>query len=493
MAVSASSRPETMSAMAASPSRISMAMAPCAAAGSQSGATSRSRMRASKPRRCKPAAARMMASKSPLSSLASRVFTLPRRSSSSRSGRRARSCAWRRSDEVPTRAPCGSSSKRATWLETKASKGSARSRMAPMAKPDSSSIGTSFSECTAMSAWPACMATSSSLRNRPLPPICASGRSSTWSPRVLSGTRSMRSAGCRRRSRAATCSLCQRASALWRVAMRRRSSIGSVAADALAQAGQAATADLQFGVDAAQDGARLAVGVAAQLHQLVGGNQTVAVDAQEHVAELLFQRLQRFLDQVLAARVVDDGVLLLGLQVVDLFQRDQPQVAAHARAQVAAPLVLALDLATQLHHVVAAQLRGALQRLLQSLLADRLDQVVDGARLEGGKGVFVVGGAEDHRRRGVQRGQVASRFKTVDHRHGDVEEHGVGAGFVGQFDRFAAVAGLADDLDASGVAQQVTQALAGQRLVVGDQHFHGHLFSVPLVVWACPPGAAVRS
>src|SRR3546814_6476769 len=49
---------------------------------------------------------------SDLSSFARRVLTLPRRSASRRSGRRARSCAWRRSDEVPTRANCGSASRR---------------------------------------------------------------------------------------------------------------------------------------------------------------------------------------------------------------------------------------------------------------------------------------------------------------------------------------------------------------------------------------------
>jgi hypothetical protein len=45
------------------------------------------------------------------------------------------------------------------------------------AKPSGISIGRSFIECTARSARPCCMATSSSLMNKPLPPIAASGRS----------------------------------------------------------------------------------------------------------------------------------------------------------------------------------------------------------------------------------------------------------------------------------------------------------------------------
>lgn len=56
-------------------------------------------MRSSKPRRIRPAAARMMASYSPASSLARRVLTLPRRKRICRSGRRASNWAggagWR--------------------------------------------------------------------------------------------------------------------------------------------------------------------------------------------------------------------------------------------------------------------------------------------------------------------------------------------------------------------------------------------------------------
>src|SRR3546814_14680077 len=56
----------------------------------------------------------------------------------------------------------------------------------------------------------------------------------------------------------------------------------------------------------------------------------------EAFAELLFQRLERFLDQVLAAGVVHHHVLLLGLQVVDVLDRDQAQAAAQARALIQA-------------------------------------------------------------------------------------------------------------------------------------------------------------
>ena len=49
--------------------------------------------------------------------------------------------------------------------------------------PGTDSAGTSLSECTAISARPSSKAVSSSFRKRPLPPISASERSSTSSPR----------------------------------------------------------------------------------------------------------------------------------------------------------------------------------------------------------------------------------------------------------------------------------------------------------------------
>src|SRR5690606_1681623 len=231
-------------------------------------------------------------------------------------------------------------SRSAKSLLTKASAGSARSSTAGSTKPGSSSIGTSLSECTAQSASPRSIAISSSLRNRPLPPIAASERSSTSSPRVLSGTSTTSRPGGAAGRRAAPCALCHRARGLFRVAMRRvsmralsvmaacralrgplatRAPLGLAAYGAssgllqgLAQLRHAAPADLERGAAAAQQRVHVAVRGALELGQFAPGHQAVAVDAHEQVAELLLQRLQRLLDQVLAAGVVHDHVLLLG-------------------------------------------------------------------------------------------------------------------------------------------------------------------------------------
>mgnify|MGYP000860479950 CR=1 FL=1 len=88
-----------------------IAIAPCAGAGSHCGACSRERMRDSMPSRVRPAAARMIASYCPSSSLRRRVSRLPRRLVTPRKGYMAWICDSRSSDEVPTTAPGGMSAR----------------------------------------------------------------------------------------------------------------------------------------------------------------------------------------------------------------------------------------------------------------------------------------------------------------------------------------------------------------------------------------------
>ncbi len=194
-----------------------MPSAPCPAAGSIASGSKTWRMRASRPRRLRPAAASTMAAYCPSSSLRRRVSRLPRSGSMRRSGRNALSSTVRRRLEVPTTAPCGTSSSEACPGETSASRGSSRSITQASSKPSGSSIGTSLSECTAMSARPSSSAVSNSLTNRPLPPTLLSVRSRIWSPRVVMPSSS--TAWPRSCRSAFTCSACQRARRLSRVAM----------------------------------------------------------------------------------------------------------------------------------------------------------------------------------------------------------------------------------------------------------------------------------
>ena len=150
--------------------RTSMPRAPWPAAGSITDGSNTARIRASKPKRFKPAAASTMASYRPSSSLRKRVSRLPRKGSIFRSGRNARNKAMRRRLDVPTTAPSGKASRSAYLFDTNASRGSSRSITQASSNPCGNSIGTSLSECTAKSARPSSIATSNSLTNRPLPP-----------------------------------------------------------------------------------------------------------------------------------------------------------------------------------------------------------------------------------------------------------------------------------------------------------------------------------
>ena len=175
-------KPSSKSARSA---HTSMPSAPCPAAGSISVVAKLARMRSGISRRFKPAAANTIASYWPSSSLRKRVSRLPRSGSIFRSGRKALSSTKRRKLDVPITAPCGSSDRLAYLFDTKASCGSSRCITQASAKPSGKSIGTSLSECTAMSARPSCKATSSSLTNKPLPPTLLSDRSKIWSPNVV--------------------------------------------------------------------------------------------------------------------------------------------------------------------------------------------------------------------------------------------------------------------------------------------------------------------
>ena len=120
-----------------------------------------------------------------------RVPTLPRMSTISRSGRRARSCAARRGEPVPTREPSGRVSTVRPSRATRASRGSSRLRVAATTRPGQGAEGRSLRECTAMSTRFSSEAFSPSSRrwrsaaaNTPVPPRVARGPVST-SPSVL--------------------------------------------------------------------------------------------------------------------------------------------------------------------------------------------------------------------------------------------------------------------------------------------------------------------
>ena len=146
----------------------------------------RSRRPRERPRRASPAAARIVPVISSSTSLRRRVSTLPRMSTTSRSGLSASSCERRRRLELPTRAPRGTSSSvsgpasvgRASSRDgfgTNTSRTSSRSVKAIIFSPGGIAVGMSLAECTATSMRPSSSAVSSSLVKSPLSPIWPAG------------------------------------------------------------------------------------------------------------------------------------------------------------------------------------------------------------------------------------------------------------------------------------------------------------------------------
>ncbi len=167
-----------------SPARISIASAPCPAAGHIRSTGMTCRSSSVRPSLRSPAAARMMPSYSPDSSLRRRVSTFPRSGCTVNSGLMALSCASRRKLLVPTRAPFGESSIEEYFTEQKASRGSSRTGTAAIVNCSDSSVGKSFRLCTARSMWFSARASSISFINIPFEPTLARATSVILSPVV---------------------------------------------------------------------------------------------------------------------------------------------------------------------------------------------------------------------------------------------------------------------------------------------------------------------
>ena len=200
----------------ASSARISTAIAPCPGGGTNRSGGRYSVMASAKSRRCRPAAARMAPSHSSPAALRIRVSTLPRIGTMVKSGRYSASCAARRGLLVPMRAPAGSRARVCPKWQTRTSRGSARSGIAPIAIPSGKAVGISLRLWTAKSISPAARRRSISLTKTPRP-IPAKGAARLASPWVVTITSSKATPGWAARSRDSTSSVCASASRLPRV------------------------------------------------------------------------------------------------------------------------------------------------------------------------------------------------------------------------------------------------------------------------------------
>ena len=205
------------------------------------------------------------------------------------------------------------------------------------------------------------------------------------------------------------------------------------------------------------------------------GDQRVAMDAHEALAELVLQRLQRLVQQHFATFVAQGHVLVVGDEEDHLLQRNQLDTLAGARADMAAraSAVAGHGWARQRRELHAIGPLGLLQRGSQGLRPYRFDQVADGTDVERLQGELVMRGAEDHRRRRLALAQLGRHLQAIEAGHADVQQDHVRPQAVDQRQRFFAVAGRGlEDTITLEFADHADQALAGKGFVIDDQHIH---------------------
>ena len=111
----------------------------------------------------------------------------------------------------------------------------------------------------------------------------------------------------------------------------------------------------------------------------------------------------------------------------------------------------------------------ALERALEALGVERLEQVVERGKLEGLERVLVVGSHED--RRGHLGGPNRLEYVETRHaRHLHIEEHEIRTRRTDHFDGCHAVGRGAYHLYACMVLEEVEQASTAEWFVVDDQH-----------------------
>src|SRR6266581_8456290 len=458
-------------------SRHSITSAPCPGAGRLCSGSSIARIRAARPSRLSPAAASTTAWHSPRSSLASRVSRLPRNGCTLSAGWRSRNCASRRRLDVPTMLPGGNASRVALRFDTRQSRGSSLAVIAARQKGSGRRIGTSFAECTAISARPTSSAASSSLTKRPLPPIWASGRSTIWSPRVVIPRMLTSQFGYRRLTSPAMCSDCHIARRLLRDAMTIRSEprfkSSSLAYERLDLRPLPAAHRQPF-VDALQDHRPpdFAFGLGAALDTAYPSprHQAIAMDPHEHAGEFLLELRKRLLDQVLAGAGPYRDVFELGSEVNHVRDADESHAPALGNAQEAPRgRIDALKHAARQPCAVC----GLLQSGEEPHRANRLGQVVHGVDLERLDRVTIVRGDENHGGRPLQNLQVPCKFDAAHFRHVDVDQDDLRFRRGDDLQALHAVRRFARNgmrqLSAA-VLQKLAQAVAGRFLVVDDDH-----------------------
>lgn len=200
--------------------------------------------------------------------------------------------------------------------------------------------------------------------------------------------------------------------------------------------------------------------------------------------EPLFEHLHPLADHKRVVLDVQLGVGAAGRDEVDPLDRHDAHLPARVHPDPLQVLRLGavrrqgagllpkerLEPARQIVHCLGGKpLAGPGQCLFEPLVVVGLQEIIDGGHVERLNGVLVVSGRKDDRRH-VLRPHLAHHVDPREAGHLDIEEDEVRVQAVDDFDRFAAVRGLADDLGARLAGEQILQPLPGRLFVVDDKN-----------------------
>ena len=183
-----------------------------------------------------------------------------------------------------------------------------------------------------------------------------------------------------------------------------------------------------------------------------------------------FEAADGLLLQVALAAAVERHVVVLRLRVIQFFERDHVDPRAVPHRQALRPLAGRARFPRQLRRgrPLSQPRLGALQRPLEALGAERLQQVIHRVGVESAHGVLVVRRHEDHRRGVGPRLDQLQHLEAVQFGHLDVEKHQVRRGLGDGLHRLEPVGALGHDLDFRVRRQHFAQEPARQFFVVDN-------------------------
>jgi hypothetical protein len=118
-------------------------------------------------------------------------------------------------------------------------------------------------------------------------------------------------------------------------------------------------------------------------------------------------------------------------------------------------------------------LPDVLQRLLEALPLDGLQEIVQGMDAESLEGILIKGGDENHQRHFIF-AQFLQHFEAIHHRHLNIQEHEIGAKGLDGLHSFPAVAAFPDYVHIRLIRQKGAHTLDAQGLVVHNKGTDAH-------------------